>query len=67
MREYNMELKDMGAEANDPAAAARVLAKVLVNVEKGMPVDVAYNLAFGAGAYEKLAADIHEAANKGAK
>jgi hypothetical protein len=49
------------------AAAARVLAKVLVNVEKGMPVDVAYNLEFGAGAYEKLAADIHDAANKGAK
>jgi hypothetical protein len=43
--------------------AAIVLAKVLVNVKKGMPLDVAYDLVFGAGAYLKLASDIHDAAN----
>jgi len=43
--------------------AAIVLAKVLVNVEKGMPLDIAYDLVFGAGAYLKLASDIHDAAN----
>jgi hypothetical protein len=71
MRRYNRELKDMGDiggdKADDPARSARVLAKVLIDVEKGVPVDVAYNLAFGAGAYERLAADIREAANKGEK
>jgi hypothetical protein len=50
-------------EAANAGHAAMVLAKVLVNVEKGMPLDVAYDLVFGAGAYMKLASDIHDAAN----
>lgn len=49
--------------ADNAANAAMVLAKVLTNVEKGMPLDVAYDLVFGAGAYAKLASDIHDAAN----
>ena len=45
------------------ANAAIVLAKVLVKVEKGLPLAVAYDLVFGAGAYLALASDIHDAAN----
>jgi hypothetical protein len=51
------------AAAQNGAKAAIVLAKVLDNVKKGMPLDVAYDLVFGAGAYMALASDIHDAVN----
>ena len=57
-----MTIIDKIAAAN-AGHAAIVLAKVLVNVQKGMPLDVAYDLVFGAGAYMALASDIHDAAN----
>lgn len=49
--------------AQNAGHAAIVLAKVLINVEKGMPLDIAYDLVFGAGSYLALASDIHDAAN----
>jgi len=50
-------------QATNAENAAIILAKVLVNVEKGMPLDAAYDLVFGSGAYRALASEIHDAAN----
>lgn len=49
--------------AQNAKNAAIVLAEVLVSVEKGIPIDVAYDLVFGSGSYAKISEAIHDAAN----
>jgi hypothetical protein len=58
-----LELQRLRAR-EEAKKSAIILAKVLSNVEKGVPLDVAYDIVFGAGSYAKLASDIHDVANQ---